>query len=137
MIKAIWISLVSNIVPECSNMVVISTDQLSKWMAPPNEPEVKVAPDQRKDHEHCDNLARSGKQTVHMRAGSFHGIAHDNSVSRFGFWELAVTKLRFVIAAWTAAAAGATNIVWQRAVPARGGCNRERVIVSAAGRRNC
>jgi hypothetical protein len=101
-------------------MVVISTDQLGNWMAPPNEPEVKVAPDQRKDHEHCDNLARSGKQTVHMRAGSFHGIAHDNSVSRFGFWELAVTKLRFVITPWTAAA-GATDIARQRAVLPAGG----------------
>lgn len=104
--ETVGISLVSNIVPECSNMVVISTDQLGNGVASPNEPEVKVAPDQRKDHEHCDNLARSGKQTVHMRARSFHGIAHDNSVSGFGFSELAVTKLRFVVAAWTAA----TNI---------------------------
>ena len=51
-VEAVWISLVSDIVPECSNVVLISTDQLGNWMAPPNEPETKVNRDQRKEHEH-------------------------------------------------------------------------------------
>ena len=65
-IKATWISLVSDIVPECNNVIPIGTDQLGKWMAPPNEPEVKVRRGQRNDYEHSDVLRRSGKQRVHM-----------------------------------------------------------------------
>ena len=44
-IKAVWISLVSHLVPGRSDVFVISTDQLDKRMAPPNQPDVKVAPD--------------------------------------------------------------------------------------------
>jgi hypothetical protein len=66
-VKAAWVSLVSDILPECSNAVLIGTDQLGQWMAQSHEPEVKVGPDKREDHEHRNNLPRSGTQTVHMR----------------------------------------------------------------------
>ena len=66
--KSLWIQLVSDIFPECSNTVLISTDVLGKWMAPTNKSQVKARGDQRKDHEHRDDLPRSGKQKVHMRA---------------------------------------------------------------------
>ena len=70
--KAVWIFLVSDIVPECGDMIISSASQLGKGMAPPYEPEVKVRPDERKDYEHRHNLPRSGKQAVHMRARSFN-----------------------------------------------------------------
>src|SRR6185436_10224855 len=70
--KAAWIFLVSDIVPECGDMIMISPSQLGKGMDPSHEPEVKVRPDERKDYEHRHNLPRSGKQAVHRRGRSFN-----------------------------------------------------------------
>jgi hypothetical protein len=69
-VKAAWVSLVPDIVPERSDGVLRGTDPLGQWIAQPHNPEVKVGPDKRKDHEQRNNLPDSGKRTVHMHGQS-------------------------------------------------------------------
>jgi hypothetical protein len=96
-IKAVWISLVSDIVPECNNVIPISTDQLGKWMAPTNEPEVKVRRGQRNDYKHRDVLPRSGKQGVHMLGAKLHLIATRLLLSMFSALLPRVAGMAFAV----------------------------------------
>ena len=79
-------------------MIPISTDQLGKWMAPPNEPEVKVRRGQRNDYEHRDVLRRSGKQGVHMLGAKLRLIATRLLLSMFSALLPRVASMAFAVA---------------------------------------
>jgi hypothetical protein len=97
-IKAVWIALVSDIVPECNHVIPVSTDQLGKWMAPPNEPEVKVRRGQRNDYEHRDVLTRSGMQGVHRLGAKLGLIAARLLLSMFSSLLPRVAGMAFAVA---------------------------------------
>lgn len=97
-IKAVWIPLVSDIIPECNNVIPISTDQLGKWMPPSNQPEVKVRRGQRYDYEHRDVLPRSGKQRVHMLGAKLRLIATRLLLSMFSALLPRVASMAFAVA---------------------------------------
>jgi len=97
-IKAVWIPLVSDIVPECNNVVPICTDQLGKWMAPADEPEVKVGRGQRNEYEHRDILPRSGMQRVHMLGAKLRLIATRLLLSMFSALLPRVASMAFAVA---------------------------------------
>jgi hypothetical protein len=70
-VKAAWVSLVSEIIPECSNWILVSADQFGKGMGQPFEPEVKAGPDKRKEHEHRNHPPHSGNQTIYMHRNPY------------------------------------------------------------------
>jgi hypothetical protein len=79
-------------------MIPINTDQLGKWMAPPNEPEVKVRRGQRNDYEHRDVLTRSGMQGVHRLGAKLGLIAARLLLSMFSSLLPRVAGMAFAVA---------------------------------------